>query len=710
MSYLPISISSLLGSTSLAFTAIFAYFMVKHKFTDYSVNMVVLMMLGSIILGVHMNRDRLIGESNQRYMLGFVMTLVGAALHGFVNAGVEYSHAKAGVVVTFDLVVQMQFLISMFSALFCIVTMIINKDFQALGLITTQNKAEKSRRAILGILLGICSYLYNFGMSYLPISISSLLGSTSLAFTAIFAYFMVKHKFTDYSVNMVVLMMLGSIILGVHMNRDRLIGESNQRYMLGFVMTLVGAALHGFVNAGVEYSHAKAGVVVTFDLVVQMQFLISMFSALFCIVTMIINKDFQALGLITTQNKAEKSRRAILGILLGICSYLYNFGMSYLPISISSLLGSTSLAFTAIFAYFMVKHKFTDYSVNMVVLMMLGSIILGVHMNRDRLIGESNQRYMLGFVMTLVGAALHGFVNAGVEYSHAKAGVVVTFDLVVQMQFLISMFSALFCIVTMIINKDFQALGLITTQNKAEKSRRAILGILLGICSYLYNFGMSYLPISISSLLGSTSLAFTAIFAYFMVKHKFTDYSVNMVVLMMLGSIILGVHMNRDRLIGESNQRYMLGFVMTLVGAALHGFVNAGVEYSHAKAGVVVTFDLVVQMQFLISMFSALFCIVTMIINKDFQAITREAEELGLGQKKYYMILALTAISLQAMMIGSLGMIFCSSALLFGIVNALLFPIQQIFAVIFLPESFNSDKWMALAMCLWGFASYFYGE
>lgn len=238
----------------------------------------------------------------------------------------------------------------------------------------------------------------------------------------------------------------------------------------------------------------------------------------------------------------------------------------------------------------------------------------------------------------------------------------------------------------------------------------AILGLLLGICSYLYTFGMSYLPVSISSLLSSTSLAFTAIFAYFMVKHKFTDYSVNAVVLMMLGSIILGLHMNGDRPIGESNRPYALGFVMTLVGAALHGFVNAGVEYSHVKAGVVVTFDFVMQMQFIISMFSALFCIIAMIINKDFQAITREAEEFGLGQRKYYMILGLTAISLQIMIIGNLGMIFCSSALLLGIVNALLVPIQQIFAVMFLPESFNSDKWMALAMCLWGFASYFYGE
>lgn len=238
----------------------------------------------------------------------------------------------------------------------------------------------------------------------------------------------------------------------------------------------------------------------------------------------------------------------------------------------------------------------------------------------------------------------------------------------------------------------------------------AILGLLLGVCSYLYTFGMSYLPVSISSLLSSTSLAFTAIFAYFIVKHKFTGYSINAVVLMMLGSIILGLHMNGDRPIGESDRKYTLGFVMTLVGAALHGFVNAGVEYSHVKAGFFVTFDLVMQMQFLISMFSTLFCIVAMIINKDFQGISREAEEFGLGKNKYYMILAVSSIALQIMMIGSLGMIFCSSALLLGIVNALLVPVQQIFAVMFLPESFNSDKWMALALCLWGFASYFYGE
>ncbi|XP_031118446.1 purine permease 3-like [Ipomoea triloba] len=238
----------------------------------------------------------------------------------------------------------------------------------------------------------------------------------------------------------------------------------------------------------------------------------------------------------------------------------------------------------------------------------------------------------------------------------------------------------------------------------------AFLGLLLGVDSYLYTFGMSYLPVSISSLLSSTQLAFTAVFAYFIVKHKMTHYSVNAVVLMTFGSVVLGLHMGGDRPEGESDGRYKMGFFMTIAGAALHGFIVAGVEYAHLHAGVPVTNGLVLQVQFVISMFSALFCIVAMIINKDFQAISKEAGEFGLGPTKYYMIVGFGAIALQLMIMGSLGVIFSSSALLLGIFTSLLVAVQQVFSVIFLPESFSADKLLSLAICIWGFASYFYGD
>ncbi|XP_059637382.1 purine permease 3-like [Cornus florida] len=238
----------------------------------------------------------------------------------------------------------------------------------------------------------------------------------------------------------------------------------------------------------------------------------------------------------------------------------------------------------------------------------------------------------------------------------------------------------------------------------------AFLGVLLGLDGYLYSFGLSYLPVSVSSLLGSTQLAFTAIFAFIVVKHKFTHYSINAVVLMTFGSVVLGLHMSGDRPTGESDGKYLLGFCMTLAAAALHGFIMPAVEYTHLKAGMTITFDLVMQVQFLVSMFSTLFCTVFMIINNDFRAIPEEAREFDLGETKYYMILVLAAIGMQLLIIGSLGLIFSSTSLLGGLVSSLLVPVQQIFAVIFLPESFNAEKGMALAMCLWGFASYFYGE
>eukprot|EP00257_Ricinus_communis_P024798 XP_025012212.1 purine permease 1 isoform X2 [Ricinus communis] len=186
-------------------------------------------------------------------------------------------------------------------------------------------------------------------------------------------------------------------------------------------------------------------------------------------------------------------------------------------------------------------------------------------------------------------------------------------------------------------------------------------------------------------------------------------YLYSFVVLMTFGSIILGFHMNGDVPNGESNGKYVLGFFMAVGAAALHGFIMPAVEYTHMNAGMPITFDLVMQVQFLISMFATLFCTIPMIINKDFQAIPKEAEKFGLGQAKYYTILVVAAVIMQLLIIGSLGVIFASTSLLGGLVSSLLVPVQQVFAVIFLHEVFNAEKGMALAMCLWGFASHLYG-
>jgi drug/metabolite transporter (DMT)-like permease len=64
----------------------------------------------------------------------------------------------------------------------------------------------------LGLLTGVDDFLYAYGLSFLPVSTSAILLSTHLSFTAFFAFFIVKQRFTTFSINSIALLTTGSII------------------------------------------------------------------------------------------------------------------------------------------------------------------------------------------------------------------------------------------------------------------------------------------------------------------------------------------------------------------------------------------------------------------------------------------------------------------------------------------------------------------
>ncbi|KAF5185236.1 Purine permease [Thalictrum thalictroides] len=238
----------------------------------------------------------------------------------------------------------------------------------------------------------------------------------------------------------------------------------------------------------------------------------------------------------------------------------------------------------------------------------------------------------------------------------------------------------------------------------------ALIGILLGLDTYLYSLGISYTPVSTSSILYSTQLAFLAFFSLVIVKQKFTVFSINSVILMSIGSILLGLRTNGDRPPGVSNAQYWLGFFLTLASAALLGLIWPLVEISYTMAKRPVNYSIVLQYQINLAIFATIFSIAGMIINKDFQAISREAKEYGLGNGMYYTVLVAGAVVWQLSFIGGLGVIYCMNSLLNGILSAVLLPITEIVAVIAYHENFTGEKALALVLCLWGFTSYFYGE
>lgn len=147
--------------------------------------------------------------------------------------------------------------------------------------------------AAIGVLTGLDDYLYAYGVSKLPVSTSALIVATQLVFTAAFAFVLVKQKFTAYSINAVVLLTVGAVVLGLHTSSDRPTGESNKEYWVGFFMTAAAAALYGFILPLVElmYKTAKQGM--TYALIMEIQIVMCFFSTLFCTVGMLINNDFQ---------------------------------------------------------------------------------------------------------------------------------------------------------------------------------------------------------------------------------------------------------------------------------------------------------------------------------------------------------------------------------------------------------------------------------
>ncbi|OIW16896.1 hypothetical protein TanjilG_01761 [Lupinus angustifolius] len=238
----------------------------------------------------------------------------------------------------------------------------------------------------------------------------------------------------------------------------------------------------------------------------------------------------------------------------------------------------------------------------------------------------------------------------------------------------------------------------------------SVIGVLQGLDSILYANGLAWLPVSTSVLIISTQLAFTAVFAFVLVRQKFTPYSVNAVIMLILGAVILALNGSGDRTAGETQKQYVKGFVMTVAAAILFGFVLPLVELVYKKAKQPITYSLVLEIQFVVSLFGTLFGIVGMLISHDFKAIPKEAKHFKLGETIYYVVLVVNAILWQLSGLGAMGVIFCASSLMSGIMVAMSTPITEVLAVIFYKEKFQAVKGISLALSLWGFVSYFYGE
>ncbi|KAG7598515.1 hypothetical protein ISN44_As06g027550 [Arabidopsis suecica] len=236
------------------------------------------------------------------------------------------------------------------------------------------------------------------------------------------------------------------------------------------------------------------------------------------------------------------------------------------------------------------------------------------------------------------------------------------------------------------------------------------IGILSGFDNYLYAYGIAYLPVSTAALIIASQLAFIAIFSFFMVKHKFTPFTINAVVLLTVGAAVLGMHTETDKPVHETHKQYIIGFLMTVAAAVMYAFILPLVELAYQKARQPMSYTLVLEFQLILCFLASIVSVIGMFIAGDFKALPKEAREFKLGEALFYVVAVFSAIIWQGFFLGAIGLIFCTSSLVSGIMISVLLPITEVLAVIFYHEKFQAEKGLSLALSLWGFVSYFYGE
>ncbi|CAH8355476.1 unnamed protein product [Eruca vesicaria subsp. sativa] len=238
-----------------------------------------------------------------------------------------------------------------------------------------------------------------------------------------------------------------------------------------------------------------------------------------------------------------------------------------------------------------------------------------------------------------------------------------------------------------------------------------VIGLLIGLDNYLYAYGLAFLPVSTSSLIVGSQLAFNAIFAFFMVKQKFTFFSINAVVLLTVATGVLALHSSGDRPDDVRHKEYVVGFLLTLIAAVLYAFILPLVELAYKKARQEITFTLVLEMQMVMCVASSCFCLVGMLVKGDFKAIPKEAREFKIGGTVfYYTLLVITGIVYQCFLLGAIGVVYCASSLASGVLISVFLPVTEVLAVVCFREKFQAEKGVSLLLSLWGFVSYFYGE
>jgi drug/metabolite transporter (DMT)-like permease len=240
--------------------------------------------------------------------------------------------------------------------------------------------------------------------------------------------------------------------------------------------------------------------------------------------------------------------------------------------------------------------------------------------------------------------------------------------------------------------------------------RYIFLGFLSAVDNLLFAWAYAYLPASTASLLAASSLIFSTFFGYFIVKNKIYLSTINAIVVITAGVVIIALDSDSDRYQGITDKQYILGFVWDILGSALHGLIFALSELIFIKILGRRSFHVVLEQQVMVSLAAFIFTSIGLLVNDDFTGMKIEARNFKHGEVAYGMEITWSAVTFQLGVLGGTGVLFLASTVLAGVLNAVRVPITSIAAVIWFHDPMSGFKILSLIITVWGFGSYMIGH
>ncbi|GJN34607.1 hypothetical protein PR202_gb23285 [Eleusine coracana subsp. coracana] len=238
----------------------------------------------------------------------------------------------------------------------------------------------------------------------------------------------------------------------------------------------------------------------------------------------------------------------------------------------------------------------------------------------------------------------------------------------------------------------------------------ALLGLLSAADNLMYAWAYAYLPASTASLVAASSLAFSALFGRVIVKNRINLSSLNAIVVITAGVVIVALDSGSDRPPGVTARQYALGFVLYVLGSALHGLIFALSELVFVKVLGRRSFHVVLEQQAAVSLCAFAFTSAGLAATDGFGAMPREAAGFRHGESAYVNVIVWSAVTFQLGVLGGTGALFLASTVLAGVLNAVRVPLTSIAAVIWFHDPMSGFKILALLITVWGFASYMVGH